>query len=101
MAFEHREGSGSLFKNEKKTSENHPDYQGEIMISGNIFQLAAWIKPTKSGGKFMSLSAKVKAPVATLGTPATGQGSLSTNHNKQEEYAPGKAFDDFDDSAPF
>ena len=34
MAYTPKEGSGSLFKNNRKTSETHPDYTGSIMLNG-------------------------------------------------------------------
>jgi len=46
---------GALFKAEKK-SEKHPDYTGKINIGGNDHYLSAWIKESKAGNKFMSLS---------------------------------------------
>jgi hypothetical protein len=59
MAYEKREGSGSLFKNDRKEQPNHPDYKGDILIDGQEYWLSAWIKEGKSG-KFMSLAAKPK-----------------------------------------
>lgn len=59
MAYEKREGSGTLFKNDRKEQPNHPDYKGDILIDGQEYWLSAWIKEGKSG-KFMSLSAKPK-----------------------------------------
>ena len=50
---------GVLFKNDRKTSDNHPDYQGTIDVDGTEFWLSAWIKEGKKG-KFMSLSIKPK-----------------------------------------
>lgn len=50
---------GALFKNTKKESDNHPDYNGNINVDGTEFWLSAWIKEGKSG-KFMSLSIKPK-----------------------------------------
>lgn len=58
MAYEMKDGQGSLFKNDKKESERHPDYKGRIMIDGTEYQLAAWIKEGQKG-KFMSLSAQL------------------------------------------
>lgn len=58
MAFEQRDNSGALFKNDKKEQENHPDYQGNITVAGRKYRLAAWIKTGKSGSKFMSLAVK-------------------------------------------
>ncbi len=57
--FTHKEGAGSLFKNEKKTAENQPDYRGEIMLKGETLIIAGWVKESKSGKKFVSL--KVEA----------------------------------------
>jgi hypothetical protein len=60
MAYEQRDNSGSLFKNDKKTSDTHPDYRGTIMINGVEYWLSAWLKVGQSGIKFMSLSAQPK-----------------------------------------
>lgn len=47
---------GVLFKNDKKENENHPDYKGRIDIDGTEYWLSAWIKKTKDGKTYMSLS---------------------------------------------
>lgn len=59
MAYEKKDGSGALFKNDRKEKESHPDYKGDILINGTEYWLSAWIKEGKSG-KFMSLSAQPK-----------------------------------------
>lgn len=60
MAYEPKEGSGSLFKNDRKVSDNHPDYTGSIMLNGKEHYLSAWVKEGKKG-KFFSVSVgKVK-----------------------------------------
>ena len=48
---------GVLFKNDRKESDNHPDYTGKIDVDGDEYWLSAWIKTGKKG-KFMSLSVK-------------------------------------------
>jgi uncharacterized protein (DUF736 family) len=59
---------GALFKNDRKESEKHPDYKGSINVSGHDYWLSAWIKESKDGKKYMSLSVQQKdgkpAPVA-------------------------------------
>ena len=60
MAFEQKDMSGSLFKNERKENEKHPDYNGTAKINGQEYWMNAWIKESKGGKKFFSFSFKVK-----------------------------------------
>ena len=59
MAYEQKDNSGSLFKNDRKESENHPDYTGTVMVGGKLMWISAWIKQGAKG-KFMSLAFKAK-----------------------------------------
>jgi len=66
MSYVPKEGSGSLFKNDRKTTENHPDYTGTIMVNGREHYLSAWVKEGKKG-KFFSVSiGKEKQPVGFI-----------------------------------
>ena len=57
--FIHKPGSFTLFKNDRKEADNHPDYKGEGKdLQGQSIEIAAWIKEGKKG-KFMSCSFKV------------------------------------------
>lgn len=51
---------GVLFKNEDKQSDRHADYRGNLNVNGQEFWLDAWIKTSKAGKKFMSVSVKPK-----------------------------------------
>ena len=53
--YQPKEGTGSLFKNDKKTADNQPDYRGNVMIGGNVYNLASWVKEAKTGKKFLSI----------------------------------------------
>ena len=59
MAFEKREGTGAIFKNDKATSDKAPGYTGYILINRIEYDLSAWLKEGKKG-KFFSLSVKPK-----------------------------------------
>lgn len=76
MAYTPKEGSGSLFKNDRKTTETHPDYTGTIMVNGKEHWLSAWVKEGKKG-KFFSVSiGKEKVP---LGFKEAGSDELPKN----------------------
>lgn len=60
MAYEMRENTGTLFKNEDKDEDTHADYQGEALVGGTLYWFNAWIKTGKSGKKFMSCSFRPK-----------------------------------------
>jgi uncharacterized protein (DUF736 family) len=83
MAFEQRENSGALFRNNDKTEESQPDYRGNINIDGTEYWLSAWLKTSKAGMKYMSLSIKPK----NAAKPATG-GSIKQDMNDEIPFAP-------------
>ena len=78
---------GSLFKNDDKQQDNHPDYKGSLNVNGVDLWVSGWIKTSeKTGKKFLSLSVKPKeaAPVKQASKPKSS------------------GFDDMDDSdVPF
>ena len=61
---ENKPNTGALFKNLKKDSDNHPDYRGPLHIECPACkhqfekEQAAWLKVSKAGSKYMSLSLK-------------------------------------------
>ena len=60
MAYQMRDGSGTLFKVLEKKNEKGPDYTGDCMIGGEVYRMAAWIKESESGRKFMSFKFEPK-----------------------------------------
>ena len=55
-SYTKKEGQGTLFKNDKKTSPNQPDFTGSIMVGGVEKRIAAWTKTARNGGSYLSLS---------------------------------------------
>jgi len=70
MAYEHKEGTGSLFPN-TKTKDTQPDVKGNIMIGGKLIKLAGWLKKRNDGSDWISLSVDDKpagdVPANTFG----------------------------------
>jgi hypothetical protein len=56
MAYEMKDMSGSLFKNDKPTTEKSPTHTGTVMINGVKYRQSAWVKETKDGRKYFSQS---------------------------------------------
>jgi hypothetical protein len=52
---------GVLFsERDKKTKDDDRDYSGTLNVEGREFWLSAWIRTSKKGNKFLSLSVKPK-----------------------------------------
>jgi hypothetical protein len=95
MAYEMRPGSGSLFKNENKTTDNHPNLKGKIMLpNGEIRWVSAWTKTTGSGDKWISLS------VGELVVQA-GRSNQPSSYNEPRSAPITPAAPDLDDDIPF
>jgi hypothetical protein len=56
MAFEQKDMSGAIFPNTRKEKPNHPDYRGDMTISGRKYKISGWRKETKNGDPFLSLA---------------------------------------------
>jgi uncharacterized protein (DUF736 family) len=86
MAREQRNYDGALFKNDRKTADNHPDYTGSAVIDGVEYWVSAWVKTSQAGTKFFSMAYK----------PKEGQGAAARS-------APGaqrRGSDSYDDFLP-
>ena len=56
MAYEQRDLSGSVFKNDRKTEEKHPDITGSCLIGGEKYYISGWRKTKDDGEGWYSLS---------------------------------------------
>lgn len=98
MAYQPKDGQGALFKNDKGDNPARPDYRGDIMLGGVLYEVSGWIKPLPSDAskRFMSLSGKPKQN--------TVQGSaLGQQRAEQRRPPPPRQSSGFDDadSPPF
>lgn len=88
MAYEQRENTGSMFVNDKKETENHPDRTGSALIGGVEYWVSGWIKESAKG-KWMSLAFKPKDAKPSKPDPKASTGT------------PGDRFGDFEGDIPF
>lgn len=57
MAYEMKPSSGSLFKNDRKEKETHPDLKGKVMLpNGEVRWISGWKKQTTAGDTWVSLA---------------------------------------------
>ncbi len=61
---------GALFKNARKNGDTDPDYRGMVNVAGVEHWLNGWIKESKKGEKFMSLSLRPKEETKQTAKPA-------------------------------
>ena len=57
---------GVLFKNDRKETDQQPDYTGKVNVQGEEKRLAGWIRQSKAGKTFLSLSISDPLPPPEL-----------------------------------
>ena len=68
--METKNNSGAIFKNDKKTAENQPDYKGKVVVNGKDMEVALWLKESKSGMKYFSATFQEPYVKPVLSAPA-------------------------------
>jgi uncharacterized protein (DUF736 family) len=79
MAYEMKDMSGSLFREQDKKSEKSPDYTGKVKIDGKELRIAGWIKQSKGGSSYLSLA---------FSEPRTADGQVSRPSAKANDDIP-------------
>jgi len=64
MAWTHKEGRGSIFRNEDKSDDKDRDYSGQLNVEGRMFWVSGYIAETKTGKKFLNLVIKPQQDAA-------------------------------------
>lgn len=91
MAYTLKNGQGSLFPNQKREKDTHPNMTGKLVVPdgvqpGDELRVAAWTKESERG-KWLSLSAEKAQPREEQGSPQSDNSAQSN--------------DDFDSEIPF
>jgi hypothetical protein len=87
MAFEQKDNSGSVWVNDRKDQDTHPDRTGSAKIDGVDYWVNGWLKKTADGKPYLSLAFKLKQPKPT-----------ATNKPRADA---GGSTPAFDDAIPF
>lgn len=53
--MEHKKNTGTLFKNQYKTEDKHPNYKGRINVFGKMMDIALWKRTGKLGEPYLSV----------------------------------------------
>lgn len=51
-----KDNNGAMFPNQYKSKDTHPDYKGKITINGQEKAIAGWVKTSKEGKEYLSIS---------------------------------------------
>ena len=90
MAYVPKNNTGSLFKNDRKDSDRHPDYTGSIIVDGVSYWLSAWVKEGQRG-KFFSMAVK---PKDERPRSDAAKDEMRTAHAKPQQSRPRDELDD-------
>lgn len=78
MAYEMKPGSGSAFKNDKKTEDWHPAYRGKVMLpDGSVHWLDISPKKTKAGDTWIAV--KVGNQIEAAAKPLSAHNAAKAN----------------------
>ena len=108
MAYEQKPNSGSLWPNNRKEKETHPDLTGTLDVEGQQFWINAWSKTAKTNGEeWLSISIRPKeaqgAPAKTYTAPAGGKWArnVPAQPAQAEPAKPATSDDNPPDEVPF
>lgn len=72
--MEQKENAGAIFANNKKKSENSPDFYTKNKINGVLSLISIWKKKDKNGNTYLSYSVKpVEEEVKPIGLDSKSQ----------------------------
>lgn len=60
MAYQMKENTGSLFKNDRREKDTHANARGSALIDGVEYWVDAWTNEASDGSKYQSLKFKRK-----------------------------------------
>lgn len=95
-----KDNTGSIFRNDRKEKDTHPDGKGSAVIDGVDYWVSSWNAVDKNGNPYRKLAftAKDAAPQAAPAPRKPSQDAFKARQLPQKANAGG--FNDIDDSEP-
>jgi hypothetical protein len=93
--YQQKDNSGSIFRNDKKLSETHPDGKGSCVVDGVEYWISSWTKTDRNGKQYRSLSFQRKEQPASV--PQTRQAPRPAPPRQAPKGSQGSGFDDLDE----
>ena len=103
MAYEMNNGDLSLWANDRKESDRHPDYKGKALINGTIYDVALWSRTDRNGNQYFSGKIEVRNLDGNSQAPRNTQPRQAAPAPAQGKRAPlfDEAGNPADDDLPF
>lgn len=88
---------GSIWKNDKKEKDTHPDFTGSLNVNGVEYWVSAWKRKPDQSDKAPALSFSIKQKEASQPQPSP------TRQNQPQTFKHKDALtgEDFEDNIPF
>ena len=99
------ENRGSIWKNDTKTTENHPDFKGSLNVNGVDYWVSAWKRKEGANPKAPAMSFTVKPKeeqqqsITQRATPKPNSYAAATG--KRDPISTGQLDRDLNDDVPF
>lgn len=87
--FEVREGATNIFRNKDKKADNHPDFRAQVLVDGQLKDIALWERKDRNGGLYYGC--KISEGRQRENKPAQRQEAISSRPLSR----------DLDDEIPF
>lgn len=74
-----------LRKNKWKTEDKHPEWKGEGKLFGHVYGIAAWVRESSRGSKYMSCSIELKDKTGDKDKDRLNASLFRNDHQSEDE----------------
>ena len=54
--FVRKDQTATLWENDYKSTETHPDYKGDLKVDGKEYKISGWINESKNGKNYIGIT---------------------------------------------